>query len=152
MSNHTHFSEHDESLPMTAAEVMNTDFRTCSRYSTAIEAVLIFKEEDCGMVPIIEDGKPIGVVTDRDIALALSENGDVAEQPLSEIMSEELVLVTQDTALDRVIRDFGRNGVRRVMVVDEEGSLVGIIAWADIVRQIPDAVMGQIVRRVVDQA
>ena len=42
-----------------AADVMKSAVRTCSKFSTVIEAVLIFKDEDCGLVPVVEDGKPI---------------------------------------------------------------------------------------------
>jgi IMP dehydrogenase len=52
------------------------------------EAVMIFHDEDCGMVPIVEEGKPIGVVADRDIALALaSDPTDLADRPLQELMT-----------------------------------------------------------------
>ena len=53
-----------------AADVMTPSPRTCSRFSRVIEAVMIFKDEDCGMIPVVEEGKPIGVVTDRDVALS----------------------------------------------------------------------------------
>ena len=70
-----------------AADVMNPSPRTCSRFSQVIEAVLIFKDEDCGLVPVVEEGKPIGVVTDRDVALALATYNDLVDHPIEEIMS-----------------------------------------------------------------
>ncbi len=54
--------------------------RTCSTFSTVLEAVMIFRDSDCGAVPILEEGKPVAVLTDRDVALALSEFPDLAGQ------------------------------------------------------------------------
>ena len=50
-----------------AADVMNPSPRTCSRFSKVIEAVLIFKDEDCGMVPVVEEGKVCGAISIGDI-------------------------------------------------------------------------------------
>ena len=58
---------------LTAADVMTASPRTCSTFSTVLEAVMIFRDADCGVVPVLEDGKPVGVLTDRDVALALAE-------------------------------------------------------------------------------
>ena len=56
---------------LTVAEVMTAAPRTCSPFSTVLEAVMIFRDADCGAIPIIEAGKPIGILTDRDVALAI---------------------------------------------------------------------------------
>jgi len=62
--------------PLTAADLMTASPRTCSKFSTVLEAVMIFRDADCGAVPILEDGKPVGVLTDRDVALALAAHGE----------------------------------------------------------------------------
>ena len=132
----------------TAADVMNTYPRTCSRFSRVIEAVLIFKDEDCGMVPVIEAGRPIG---DRDVALALARwSTDLAEQPVEAIMSTSPVAVSVDTPLAEVVEAFRRELVRRLLVVNEEGALVGVIAWKDLSTQVPTREIGQVVSDVVE--
>ena len=55
---------------LTAADVMTASPRTCSTFSTVLEAVLIFRDNDCGAVPILAEGKPVAILTDRDVALA----------------------------------------------------------------------------------
>ena len=65
---------------MTAADVMTAAPRTCSTFSTVLEAVMIFRDNDCGAVPILEEGKPVAILTDRDVALAISEFPDLAGQ------------------------------------------------------------------------
>ncbi len=76
--------------------------RTCSTYSTVLEAVMIFGDNDCGAVPILEEGKPVGIVTDRDVALALAHYPDLANRPVSEVMMPSVVTVGPDASLAEV--------------------------------------------------
>lgn len=133
-----------------ASDVMNSSPRTCSRFSRVIEAVLIFKDEDCGLVPIIEEGKPIGVVTDRDIALALATHDDLVDHPIEEIMTTSIISVAPDLPISEVVQTFGREGVRRLLVVDSEGLLLGVIAWKDIFGDISNREAGEAVSEVVE--
>jgi len=137
---------------LTAADVMTPGPRTCSPFSTVLEAVLIFRDADCGAVPIIEDGKPVGVLTDRDVALALAEHeADLASLPVSGIMTRGVASVPPDASLDTVIEQFGDQGVRRLLVIDEPGQLIGIIGWADVAPHVPDRKVGQAVSEVVER-
>lgn len=136
---------------LTAADVMNRSPRTCSRFSRVIEAVLIFKDEDCGMVPVVEEGKPIGVVTDRDVALALATYEDLAGRPISTIMSTQLVSVAPETPLAEVANTFDREAVRRLLVVDSGGQLVGIIGWKDVCGDLSNREVGRVVTSVVEE-
>jgi len=133
-----------------AADVMNPSPRTCSRFSRVIEAVLIFKDEDCGMVPVVEKGKPIGVVTDRDVALALATYDDLVDHPIEEIMTTTLISVAPTTPVPEVVETFGRQAVRRLLVVDSGGLLVGVIGWKDVCGEISDRVVGRVVTDVVE--
>ena len=133
-----------------AADVMNPSPRTCSRFSRVIEAVLIFKDEDCGMVPVVEKGKPIGVVTDRDVALALATYDDLVDHPIEEIMTTTLISVAPSTPVPEVVETFGRQAVRRLLVVDSGGLLVGVIGWKDVCGEISDRVVGRVVTDVVE--
>ena len=77
-------SEHEEwKTPelITAAEVMTPSPRTCSAFSTVLEAVMIFRETDCGAVPILDEGKVVAILTDRDVALAIPEYPDLVKRP-----------------------------------------------------------------------
>ena len=115
-------------LPL-ASDVMSSQLQTCSSFSTVIEAVLIIKDEGRGVVPVIEEGKPKGIVTSRDIALAVSNHGDLTAQPVSEIMTTD---VTQ-FAPDEIVRAFQGDGVRQALVVDGEGDYLGVITWTDLI-------------------
>ena len=133
-----------------AADVMNPSPRTCSRFSRVIEAVLIFKDEDCGLVPVVEEGKPIGVVTDRDVALALATYHDLVDQPIEQIMTTTIISVAPSTPLSEVVENFGREGVRRLLVVDSSGLLAGVIGWKDLCGEISDREVGRVVTDVVE--
>jgi CBS domain-containing protein len=137
-------------LTGTAADVMNPGPRTCSRFSRVIEAVLIFKDEDCGMVPVVEEGKPVGVVTDRDIALALATYDDLVDRPIEEIMITSVVTVPKTASIADVVRTFGREAVRRLLVVDENGLLVGVISWKDLCAEVTERAVGHVVTEVVE--
>ena len=61
----------------TAADIMRPDPRTCSPFSTVLETTVIFRVEDCEAVPVVDEGRPVGIVTDRDVALALPDYTDL---------------------------------------------------------------------------
>jgi len=119
-------------MPPVAADVMSSQTQTCSSFSTVIEAVLIFKDEGRGVVPVVEEGKPRGIVTARDIALAISNHSNLTAQPVSEVMTKEVVLVPANTPVEQVVRAFLSDGVRHAVVVDPEGDYLGVIGWLDL--------------------
>jgi CBS domain-containing protein len=138
---------------LTTADVMTPAPRTCSTFSTALEAVLIFRDADCGLVPVLEDGKPVGVLTDRDVALALADRRDaLPATPVAEVMTRGVVTVPPDAALDVVQERFGdRGGVRRLLVVDDDGRLLGVIAWSDISPHVSATGIGEVAQQVVER-
>ena len=138
---------------LTAADVMTAGPRTCSTFSTVLEAVLIFRDADCGAVPVLEDGKPVGVLTDRDVALALADHeSGLSALAVGQLMSRGVVSVPPDATLTTIIGKFGDNAVRRLLVIDAADQLVGIISWADIAPYASDRSVGQVVSKVVEQS
>jgi CBS domain-containing protein len=134
---------------LTAADVMTAAPLTCSTFSTVLEAIMIFRDADCGAVPIMEEGKPVAILTDRDVALALSEIPDLVSHPVSEIMKTGVVAVAPEDALDQVCEVLRTQAVRRVLVVDSGGRLLGIIGWADIAPVLSERMMGRLVTETV---
>lgn len=129
---------------LTAADLMSTPVRTCSRFSRVIEAVLIFKDEDCGLVPVVEELKPIGVVTDRDVALALASLDDLPNQPVEQIMTSQVVAVPVNATVDELVVAFRRARVRRLLVLDAEGLLIGIVSRSAVSRFVSEGVVNEI--------
>src|SRR6185437_2472997 len=91
--------------------------RTASPYSSALEAVLVCRDAGCGAVPVTEDGRPVGIVTDRDIALALADHEtDLAALPLERLMTRDVATVAADAGLGAAVDAFAARGVRRLLV------------------------------------
>lgn len=96
----------------------------------------LMKDKNIGCVVIAKDQKPVGIVTDRDLALRggnfCSEDWDVA--PVSSIMTREVCTIRKDTGIFDAIQQMKSSGVRRLPVVDAGGRLVGLITLDDIIR------------------
>jgi CBS domain-containing protein len=131
--------------------VMTPSPRTCSPFSTVLEAVLIFRDADCGAVPVVDANLPVGVVTDRDVALALADHADLPSLAVSEIMTKGAFTVAPGASLDEVKEQFGAHGVRRLLVADPSGQLLGIIAFADVAPYLADREVGLVVSDVVQK-
>jgi len=106
------------------------------------EAAQLMKEEDIGMVPVIERvggaetrGRLVGVITDRDIAIRTVAEGRASDSPVRDVMSSGVRTATPDDSVESVMELMGREQVRRVPIVDERGSLVGVVSQADLARK-----------------
>jgi CBS domain-containing protein len=133
------------------SDAMTPAPRTCSPASTVLEAALVMRDADCGVVPVTEAGRPVGVLTDRDIALAMPDHeDDLARTPVGDIMNRDLITVPRDSTLDSAMDRLGGEGVRRVVVVDDAGLLAGIVSWTDLVPHLSERGLGRVVSRIVE--
>jgi len=126
---------------MKISEIMSKNPRTVSPDTPVSEAAQMMKEEDVGLVPVIERvggaetrGRLVGVVTDRDIAIRAVAEGRATDAPVSEFMSGGVKTCSPDDSVEDAMELMGREQVRRLPIVDERGSLVGVVAQADLVR------------------
>lgn len=133
---------------LTAADVMTTHLRTCSAFSSVLEASVLFQDADCGAVPVVDGGRPIGILTDRDVALAVANNPDLGDRPVADFMSKDVISVAPDASLEEVGAIFSQQGVHRLLVVDAAGQLQGIVAWSDLAPHISEASLGRLVSEV----
>lgn len=105
---------------------------------TLAKAVLIMWERDCGSVPVVVNKKPIGMVTDRDVAVAVSTSNRMATDILvREVIGNELVCCRSNDSILKVLKKMGKYRVRRLPVVDKKGRLRGIVTIADILKAKP---------------
>jgi CBS domain-containing protein len=122
---------------MKARDLMTPDPTTC-RPSDDLRAVLeVMRKEDCGIVPITEgngEHRVVGVVTDRDIALALGERDEKPSAVrASETMTTDIVSCEPDADVREVSRKMQEAQVRRILVIEGEG-LRGVVSTADLAR------------------
>jgi CBS domain-containing protein len=129
-------------------EVMTRDVRACEPNATVAEAAKVMAQEDVGPVPIVEGGRLVGIVTDRDIVVrVVAEGRDPNATAVTEIASTELVTVSPDDDLDEALNLLAERQVRRLPVVEGD-RLVGIVAQADIARLGKDKKTGEVVEEI----
>jgi len=131
---------------MSIRDVMTKDPRTVTTGSTVAEAARLMRDQDTGVVPIVEGERLIGVITDRDIAVSVVAGGkDPQSTKVDEAASKNLVTVDPQQDLDEALRLMAEHQVRRLPVTEEDGRLVGIIAQADVARHAGAKKTGEVV-------
>ena len=130
-------------------EVMTSNPRSCETSSTIAEAAKLLKSEDVGSLPILEGGRLVGMLTDRDITLrVVAEGKDPRSTTVGEIASKDVVTLDPQQDLDEALRLMAKHQVRRLPVVEEDGRLVGIVAQADVAKGGHDEKTGQVVEEI----
>ncbi|MDQ3697280.1 MAG: CBS domain-containing protein [Gemmatimonadota bacterium] len=120
--------------PSVARDIMTKNPKCVTREGGLQDIARIMREEDTGVVPVIEtDGRLLGLVTDRDIVLrSLSEGKNPLELTATDVMTDDVEAVTPDESLREVVDLMGEKQIRRVPVVDSNDRLVGIISMGDV--------------------
>ena len=118
--------------------------RTIEPGATARDAARRMETFSVGSLVVVDDERPVGMLTDRDLALKiLEEERDPGEVSVRELMSEDLVTLAPDASLRKAIEVMKEEGVRRLPVVDADGKLKGVVA-ADDVLEILARELGQL--------
>lgn len=110
------------------------------------EAARLMRDDDVGAIIVEEDGKPYGIVTDRDIAIrAVAQGMNSSIAPVASICSKELATVSPDEDIENAIQLMLDKALRRVLVVDAHRSPVGIVTLGDLaIARGSSSVLGQI--------
>jgi CBS domain-containing protein len=120
--------------PLVARELMTRHVKSAHLDSGLREVARIMKDEDCGIVPVVDErGRLQGVLTDRDIVIrTLAEGRPPDNMRARDVMTDDVEAVTPDEDIHSIIAMMGRRQVRRIPVVERDDRLVGIISMADI--------------------
>ena len=135
-------------------DIMTRDVTVAERHTTLEEVARMMRDEDTGVIPIVEpgettsdsvpevqrvsartaaNGRLVGLITDRDIVIrAIADGGDARSVRAEEVMTKDLHTVRPNDRVIEAIRKMGDRQVRRLPVVDREGTLRGIISMADV--------------------
>ena len=131
------------------AELMTKNPHSVTPTASVVEAAKIMRDDDVGLIPVVEGQHLIGTVTDRDLTIrVVAEDRDPQATSVGEIASTELVTVDPQHDLDEALRLLARHQVRRLPVVQEDGRLVGIVSQADVARHGDDGQTGQVVEQI----
>lgn len=122
---------------MRISDIMTSDVTSTSPDSIIADAARLMADDDVGILPVVEGGKVVGVVTDRDIAVRAVAEGKPVQALVRTIMSRDVVACSPEDELQDVIEIMASEQVRRLPVC-EAGRLVGIVALADAAHGDPD--------------
>ena len=127
---------------MKARDIMTKDPSCVTPDTPVRDAAKLMQRDDVGMLPVVESKgskKLVGIVTDRDIAIRHVAEGHASPDcPVSEAMTDRLITSRENDDVNDLMKVMGREQVRRIPIVDERGSIVGVVAQADIVREAKD--------------
>jgi CBS domain-containing protein len=127
-----------DSMTLTAADVMTPGPRTCSPFSTVTEAAALLRDEHAGALPVVDAGKPVGIITAHDIAAAVATYPDLPSRPVSQIMAEDLTCIEPEATLEEIRAKLAASRTSRLIVVNPDGTLRGVVSWTDLVAHLPD--------------
>ncbi len=129
-------------------EVMTPTPETVGSGESAAEAAKLMKKADAGMIPVVQDQRLVGTVTDRDIAIrVVAEGKDPGTTTAGEIASKDVVTIGPDQDIAEALGLMASNQVRRLPVV-EGTTLIGVIAQADVARAADERRVGETVEQI----
>jgi CBS domain-containing protein len=109
-------------------------------------------EHDIGAIPVVDGDtthRPIGVITDRDITTRIVAKGEnPQERKVRDAMTASTVTVTADTSIEEATNEMAERQVRRLIVVDQDGSIRGVVAQADLALHAPPQDTGNVVKEI----
>ena len=120
---------------MKVKEIMTPNAKAIWLTESLTDAARLMWENDCGVLPIIKDGrKVIGVITDRDICMAVTmRDRNPSGVSVEEVMTGQVYSVNVEDDIDQALEIMKEHKIRRLPVVNDEGDLDGILSMNDVV-------------------
>ena len=120
---------------MKVSDAMTSQVSTAAPTDSVRKVAQTMAHVDSGAVPIVDNGKVVGLVTDRDIVLRVVAEGRSFDSPISEAMSDgEVYSVTAEDNLADATAKMANHQIRRLVVLDEAGKLAGILSLGDVAK------------------
>ena len=119
---------------MKVKELMTAGPCCCSPDESIKDVAQMMLDNDCGSVPVVEAGRVVGIVTDRDLAVRAVAAGMAPDTEVREVMTSSPECCNENDDVENVERVMGERQVRRVPVVNADGGCVGIVSQADLAR------------------
>ena len=120
------------------SDIMTKSVQTATADTTLREVAVMMRDGDMGSVPVVDDGRLVGIVTDRDIVVRAMAEGKDGSASVSDAMTTDIATSAPDDYVFEAVRLMGDKQVRRIPVVDADRKLVGIIALADVALETED--------------
>ena len=120
---------------MKVSDAMTSQVSTAAPTDTVRKVAQVMAHVETGAVPIVENGKVVGLVTDRDIVLRVVAEGRSFDSPISEAMSDgEVQSVREDDILADATAKMASHQIRRLVVLNDAGNLTGILSLGDVAK------------------
>lgn len=124
---------------MKIRDIMSSDIQLVSTDTPFLEVAKKMRKRDCGCVLVADSEKLVGIITDRDIAIrTAAEIPSPAGITAGEVMSAEILYCFENEDVETIARIMYLNKVRRLVVLDENKHLVGLVAMGDITIPVPE--------------
>ncbi|RVU41395.1 CBS domain-containing protein [Lujinxingia sediminis] len=137
---------------MNIYDIMTSEPTCCSPGDSITSVANLMKQNDCGLIPVVATNghqNPIGVITDRDIVCRLvAEGKDLNGCTVGDAMTSTVITVEHAAPLENALNLMESNQLRRLIVVDDNGDVCGVISQADIARQASHTLTGEVVQSV----
>jgi CBS domain-containing protein len=117
---------------MQVREAMSDDVRIASPNQTIREAAILMAKIDAGILPVGDNDRLVGMISDRDIAVRAIALGKGPDTPVREVMSEDVKYCFENDDVDDVAQNMADIKVRRLPVLNTDKRLVGIVSLGDL--------------------
>lgn len=134
---------------MKVKEIMTASLETTRPEATLKEAATQMKESDIGSLPVIQNGKLVGMVTDRDLVIrGMAAGRDPGQTPVQEVMSADAICCSDEQDVKDAAKLMQQRQLRRLPVLNRENKPVGILSLGDLARQTDAALAGGTLQQV----
>jgi len=137
---------------MKVNEIMTSNPACCTANTSLEEVARMMIDNDCGCIPVVEDLEskaPIGMITDRDITIrTVAQGKNPLDLTAGDAMTGDVVCVTPEMSIEECATLMEDKQIRRVAVVDENGTCCGMVAQADLAIKAPTHTTAEVVQEV----
>ena len=134
---------------MKVKQAMHQEASWCEPGTSICDVAQRMKSEDVGAIPIGENDRLVGMVTDRDIALrAVAEGRDCKKTTAREVMSNKVLYCNEDQELEDAVRIMENNQIRRLPVINSDKRLVGMLSLGDVSHAAGQSLSGELLKAV----
>lgn len=139
---------------MKISEVMNRDVATISSDANLVEAATVMRSRNIGFLPVLEQGKVVGVLTDRDIVIrSICEERGSLSTKVYDVMTPASIWCYEDEVLTDAAKLLAGHHIRRLLVFDRDKNLAGLLSLDDLAAKMSsDRLLGSVLRQVTAAA
>ncbi|GLK52262.1 CBS domain-containing protein [Maricaulis virginensis] len=134
---------------MQVKDIMTPNATTIQTGASLTRAAYLMRDANIGFIPVVDGKRLVGIITDRDIVIrAVADNRPATEKTVGDFMSDRPVCCQEDDDVNDVVRKMEKYRVRRLPVIDDNHTIVGVVALGDIAQRMSHAVSGELLSTV----